>query len=187
MGRTYSQLELLNSEIERIESTRFVDRLFYVLTKTKKVVLKINIPSRSLFRVNILCEDVTIVGEFEEKFTLSELTDILFKDFLDEVRKNENFDALYNRLKVRSKKKPTIRHNDCEYEIEQEGICQEVKISIERSAALRGEVLLSDLTNIYPNHMFQLESLLELILLDFLIEYSKGNTRNVVSTIINKL
>jgi len=186
MPRTYSRLDLIQEELAKLENKTFLEKAFHMLLSTKHVYLTIKIPSHFIVRANVLCEDITVIGELEKKFHFSDLVCTLFEDFLTAVRKEENFDSLYKRLLVRNQNKVEIQHKEGIYIEEGEGLV-DVKVRLERRDALRGEVVLSDLTNLYPTHTFQLESLLELILVDFLIEYQRGTTKNVVKNILDKL
>lgn len=186
MQRTYSRLDLIQEELAKLENKSFLDRALHILLSTKHVYLTIQIPSQLIVRANVLCEDITIIGELEKKFHISDLVCVLFNDFLNVVRKEENFDSLYNRLQVRNQKKLEIHQKKYTFYEETDGLA-DVKVRVERRDALRGEVVLSDLANLYPSHTFQLESLLELILIDFLIEYQRGTTRNVVKNILEKI
>ena len=147
--------------------------------------LTIQLPTQLIVRANVLCEDITIIGELEKKFHLSDLGSVLFSDFLNVVRKEDNFDALYKRLQVRNQNKVEIHQKEDTFYEESDDLTN-VRIRLERRDALRGEVVLSDLANLYPTHTFQLESLLELILVDFLIEYQRGTTKNAVTNILDK-
>jgi hypothetical protein len=46
-----------------------------------------------------------------------------------------------------------------------------------RKDVLRGEVMLSDIAQVFPNHHFTLERVLEILLIDFIVKYSKGEIR----------
>lgn len=184
--RTYSRLDLIQEELSKLENKSFLDRALHILLSSKHVYLTIQLPSHLVVRANVLCEDITIIGDLEKKFQLSDLGSVLFTDFLNVVRKEENFDSLYKRLQVRNQNKLEIHQKEVTYYEESEGLT-DVRIRLERRDALRGEVVLSDLANLYPTHTFQLESLLELILVDFLIEYQKGTTKNTVKNILEKI
>jgi hypothetical protein len=178
--RSYSQLDLLSDELSKLQNTTFLDRILDILTNSKHVYLKITLPTNIVVRANVLCEDIMIEGNLEKKFTISHLGSILFDDFLKAIRKDENFDMLYQKLNVSYSKKMSNEEED------QIGYT-EVTIRLERKDALRGEVLLCDLANYYPNHTFMLESLLELIIVDFVQEYLKGNVRQPIKNILLKI
>jgi hypothetical protein len=180
MYRSYSRLDLLSDELSKLQNTTFLDRVLDILTNSKHVYVKVNLPTNIVVRANVLCEDIMIEGNLEKKFTISHLGRILFDDFLTAIRKDENFDALYQKLNVSYSKKMSNEEED------QIGYT-EVSIKLERKDALRGEVLLCDLANYYPNHTFMVESLLELIIVDFVQEYLKGNIRQPIKNILLKI
>lgn len=60
----------------------------------------------------------------------------------------------------------------------------QIEFRIKRSLALRLEVLLADIAELYPDSKFSIENVLEIIYCDFIEAYKNGNLKNVVEKII---
>jgi hypothetical protein len=55
---------------------------------------------------------------------------------------------------------------------------------IGREDVLRAEELLQDLAYFVPKHELTVEKLIEIVYLDFLLEYTKGRRKNVIKEIM---
>lgn len=53
-------------------------------------------------------------------------------------------------------------------------------VRLKRKQALRGEVMLSDIATVYPHHPFTLERVLEILLIDFITKYERGEAKNII-------
>ena len=63
-------------------------------------------------------------------------------------------------------------------------VMNQIEFRIKRSLALRLEVLLADIAELYPDSKFSIENVLEIIYCDFIEAYKNGNLKNVVEKII---
>jgi hypothetical protein len=187
MERTYSRLDLLEEEMSAFEDNGFVDRFLSTLLKSRKISLSLRLPSSSIIRAKVLCEDVSIIGDLEKEFTISDLISLLYDQFLLEVRNGEGLDLLYNRVMVRTSSLPIVKTANGIYQEVKEKRLGKVMIKLDRSEALRGEVLLDDMAGLYPDHGFRLEELLELITYDFINDIPKKTNRLIVRQILQKI
>lgn len=187
MEKVYSRLDLIEEEISGYEYTGVVDSILTAFSKTRNVQLSLRLPSPSILRANVLCEDVTIIGDLEKAFKLSDLISLLYKEFLLEVRNGEGLDQLYDRVMVRTSSQPIIRTATHIYQEVNKRRLGTVRVKLERSDALRGEVLLDDMTGLYPDHGFTLEDLLELITIDYIHTLQLKPNRTNVRKLLQKL
>ncbi|WP_206759442.1 hypothetical protein [Pseudalkalibacillus hwajinpoensis] len=184
MERVYSRLDLLEEEMSAFEDNGFIDRFLSTLLKSRKVSLTLRLPSSSIIRAKVLCEDVSIIGNLEKAFTISDLISLLYDQFLLEVRNGEGLDQLYNRVLVRTTSLPIVRTATGIYKDVDKKRMGCVPIKLDRNEALRGEVLLDDMAELYPDHDFSLERLLELITYDFINEIPKKTNRLIVKQVL---
>ncbi|MFC0273623.1 hypothetical protein ACFFIX_19715 [Metabacillus herbersteinensis] len=189
MIRAFSQLELLQAEIGRLENKSFLDRAIYLLSKTTYVSLSINVQPDLILWGEALCEDIG--SKYDDlEFTLSDLAELLFDDFLSVVRNDEDFEKLYSQLLARE---PRITCPNTNYKTdainESEVLSATLKIRLKRKGALRGEMVLCDLAEIFPAHEYTLESVLRLIMVDFLQDYKdrNGERNRIKKNILGRL
>lgn len=186
--KAFSRLDLMAQEYERISRPTMFERMLCRLQRTKYVQLGIHIPVELYLRGEILCEDIMEMGELDA-FTLSDLVDILFQDFLKIMKQEHNVIDLHKRLQQRA---PIVIHLNEDDENELHALIEKGKvytvIRLARKDALRGEVILCDMEKVFPSHGFTLESVLQVIVTDFLMEYQHGNHSNsLIEEILSKL
>lgn len=187
MERVYSRLDLLEEEMTAFEDNGLIDRFLSTLLKSRKVTLTLRLPSSSIIRAKVLCEDVNIIGNLEKAFTISDLISLLYDQFLLEVRNGDGLDQLYNRVMVRTTSLPIVRTATGIYQEVNKKRIGFVPIKLDRNEALRGEVLLDDMAELYPDHGLRLEQLLELITYDFINEIPKKTNRLIVKQVLQKI
>lgn len=184
----YSKLDLIGSELIKLQDKTLVDKaLSFLLYSGKYVYVKIYIPNELYLRAEVFCDDMK--GLSEEPFDQNRLLGILYEDFLRENRVKESLHHLYNRLIVHDKRSPSIKgiYMNDEYEKAPCKSTHELSIRIKRKEALRGEVLLSDLSGFYPDHPFTLEMALETIYIDFLEDIKKDGSHKAVKELLKRM
>ncbi|MCQ6268615.1 hypothetical protein M1K46_23855 [Fictibacillus sp. WQ 8-8] len=62
-----------------------------------------------------------------------------------------------------------------------------IECKIKRKQALRLEVMLSDIEELEPARIFQVEDVLQIIYCDFIYRYKNGSLKNVLESIMNRL
>ena len=150
----------------------------------------VKLPNEYLLRATIICEDITETGDLEKPFTVSELVEMLCDDFLRLIREKENYESLYKKLtQQENQHKSSLIVNNSIVAIEDEEDLSELLVTLRRKSALRGEIVLCDLAKIYPSHTYTLESIIELITIDFLREYQdlKGDRGKMIKNILRRL
>ena len=180
------------------EGMKFIDRALYRLTKTSSIQIRLNIPRPIYFRAEIFCEDVQELSEM--MFAHNDLLDLLYHDFLVYIRKNSNPQALYNLLtQIDRNPAPVVRYIEeepneystilsrNENPAVREGNTQTMVFQMKRKQALRGEVLLADLAEVYPDHHFTLEMVLEMLYIDFVEKLKRGENPQALNNIVKML
>lgn len=166
------------------------------------VFFELSVPRSSYFRMKVLCEDINELSG--ELFTQQKMLDILWRDFINQVKKVPNFKTVYDLLMERETKMTVVTTEMIQVQkntftfFESEQLVPTNKrvkkndssifnYRMNRKQALRGEVLLADIAEIYPNHHFTLERVLEIIYCDFIEKYKQGESENVVEQIVENI
>lgn len=177
----YSKYGLINRELLALEERGIKNRLInYVLTD-KKLAFSIQVPNDLYARAESLCDDIVQMREGNKDYTQVELVQHVFLDFLDEVRKNYgDVHSIYTRLDIRRQELPMVNDRP----LVPSRSMKTLQIKIHREDVLRAEWFLSDLSYFVPGHGLQVEKLIEIVYLDFLLEYKKGRRKNVIMEIL---
>lgn len=180
-GVKYSKYALINQELIALEADSLLDRFLTVFLKDKRLMFELYVPNELYFRANVLCDDVLEKRVINKEYTQGELVEHIFLDFLDEVRNHDsNVGAIFTKLMVRKQELPLVNENP----IIKVKSKSKLLIKLDREDVLRAEVLLQDLSYFHPNHGMDVEELIEIVYLDFLLEYTKGRRKNVVKEIL---
>lgn len=182
--RSFSELNLIEKEMKK----GLVGKLFV----PTNVTLKLLIPKEIYFRANILCDDVssTIVANFK----ICDLIELLWNDFLDDVIEHQKIKEIYKLLLDYDRGTPNVRLSHYQrskieevplYPIRKPfGETETFYCKMKRKIVLRGEVMLSDISTIYPQHPFSFERVLEILLIDFITKYQKGEAVSILESIM---
>lgn len=193
-----SQLNVIKKEKELManrkdaDNMRMIGRWFnnIINPRNPKYTFNFYITNYLFMRSVSFCEEVS--DEINEVFKPNNLANILFIDFLEYVKKGNDLHDLHNRLKTRDLSPATIKYYNTD-EIHKGVIFEEnrgfeiVSARLEHKAALRGEFILRDMLEIYPDHEFVLEHVLEIVYCDFVDDYRKGLIKNPVAKITQYL
>lgn len=129
---------------------------------------------------------------------MENLVEILWSDFINYVRKKQDIKATYKLLIEYDQGTPNVRLKKYdEKNIEEVPLYPARKAPkdeeietfycrIRRRDVLRGEVMLSDIAQIFPHHPFTLERVLEILLIDFIVKYSKGEAKETVCNLLSE-
>lgn len=179
----YSQYDLINKEIKELNERGLANRFMNLILTDRRLVFKVKVPNDLYYRAEILCEDVVQMSEKGKAFTQAQLVEYIFQDYLDEVRKKDgNLRSFQMKLNDRMKDLPMI--NGQPLLPQKSRTILHTKIG--RREVRRAEVFLQDLAFL-SNHDLTVEKLIEIIYLDFLVEYQQGRRKNVLKEIIEKL
>lgn len=182
--RAFSERNLIQKEM--------TSNIFAKIFTSSNIHLKLLIPNDVFFRAQVLCDDVEVMTE--SRFRLNNLVEMLLIDFLDEVIKYQNIKAIYSLLIEYDQGTPNIRllhyqkRNVEEvplYPIRKKSDdYEEYYCKIDRKLALRAEVMLHDIAQLYPQHPFTVERVLEVLLIDFIEKYRKGEAQTLINDFI---
>ncbi|MGE6756004.1 hypothetical protein ACQKFO_21620 [Rossellomorea sp. NPDC071047] len=156
---------------------RFLSGLFNKFFSNVGEKYKITIPASIILRAELFCDDVT--QESGIHFTFHDLMEILLEDFLRSIRRNPDPTQIYQGLKARDQRPPSInsyQEEESEYDARMSNKSKRVNIPItlDRRKSLKFEVFLADLEEIYPESPFYVEDVLEILLCDFIHCYKNG-------------
>jgi hypothetical protein len=180
----YSQYGLIQEELKLLGGISFSSGLLSFLTRNMKLKFQLSVPNDLYQRADVLCDDILQMRSANKEYRQGELVEHIFLDFLDEVRKHDgNVGAIYNRLNVRKQQLPLV--NDKPLIASKSSTSIQTKIH--RDDVLRAEVLLKDLSYFVPSHGLSVEELIEIVYLDFLLEYTKGRRKNVLKEILETI
>jgi hypothetical protein len=173
---------------EHRKGSQLMNTFFRFVKDKKTISFSFLVPSSYYLRAELLCEDISIVSE--ECFTQTDLTYILFKDFLANVRIMADHHKIYSELKTRDNRPLVIRVNGMEQpQLSPSKLKDYVEASckINRREALRIEVFLADLNELYPENPFTVVDVLQIMYCDFIKAYKSGEMANIVSRICEHL
>lgn len=148
------------------------------------------VPQYMYIRAVSFCEDIEV--EIEKSFTIGNLAEILYIDFLEYVRKTNDLHNVHNRLQTRDLSPTNIKHYSTD-EIHKGVIFEEfrgfeqITARLEHRDALKGEFLLRDMMEIYKDHTFSLENVLEICFCDFIDDYRRSVIKNPIGKITQYL
>ncbi|KAA9015740.1 hypothetical protein [Niallia endozanthoxylica] len=179
----YSQYDLINKEIKELDEGGFANRFVNFILTDRRLPFKVKVPNDLFQRAEILCEDVVEMKENNKAFTQAELIEYIFKEFLEEVRKNDgNLRSFQMKFNNRMKDLPMINGQPL--------LPQKRKTTLHtkigRKEVRRAEVFLKDLSFL-SNHDLTVEKLLEMVYIDFLNEYQQGRRKKVLKEIIEAI
>ncbi|MFE3977170.1 hypothetical protein ACFX4L_24920, partial [Peribacillus sp. YIM B13482] len=130
----------------------------------------------------------------ETPFDQRDLLTLLYEDFLYEAKINPDLKKIFKvltRLEHESGKTAVLeKKTDSIFKLihkEQHEELKALPISMRRKYALRGEIILADMEESYPNHGYTIERVLELLYMDFIDAFRKGDTTEAIQKIIKLL
>ncbi|MGM0890564.1 MAG: hypothetical protein ACQEW5_27430 [Bacillota bacterium] len=191
MGK-YSQANLIDEELSLIGSSNFIGKLLHKVNKSSTVILTIDVPLNLFLRAEVFCEDIQDLSDMH--FEQNDLMNLLYNDFLLFAKKNPDSKALFrlltsleqhagknSRLQKYGKSTFKLIHIDKNQEM------KTLNLRMRRKFALRGEVLLADMEEVQPDHGYTLEKVFELLYIDFIDKFRKGNHSGAVENILRLL
>lgn len=190
--RKYSQANLLDEELLLIGSSDFFGKLLHKINKSSTVLLTISVPLPIYLRAEVFCEDIQDLSNMS--FGQNDLIQLLYHDFLVYAQKNPEPRAIFRLLTsletqadkdVKLEKKGdtvfSLVHKEKEHDM------KILNLRMRRKLALRGEVMLADMEEVEPEHGYTLEKVFELLYIDFIEKFRKGNNKSAIENIIRLL
>uniref|UniRef100_A0A1S2MFX2 Uncharacterized protein n=2 Tax=Anaerobacillus isosaccharinicus TaxID=1532552 RepID=A0A1S2MFX2_9BACI len=192
--KAYSKKNLLQKSTDM--KTTWLNIINY-----SSVFLDLTIPKSTYFRMKILCEDISeLSGSI---FPQQKMLDLLWYDFINQIKRVPNFNLIYDMLLERETKtmvttreviqerKNTFTFFENEQLVVQKAIKTNESMNftyrINRKQALRGEVFVADMSQVQPNHHITLERVLEIIYCDFIEKYKQGDAEKIVGEIVEAI
>ena len=166
---------------------RMMDKLFRKMRSSEILKYRFLVPASLYLRGELLCEDITELSDFQ--FTQADLLDLLLRDFLQNIRQSPDHHAVFRELMVRDKRPALLRTYSGQEALLSQGKqkMKDITCPIKRRSALRVEVFLADLAELYEDANYSVEDILQILYCDFIESYRTGQLRNVVKSIIQKL
>lgn len=191
MGK-YSNANLIDEELSLIGSTNFIGKMFHKMNKSSIILLSIKVPLNLYLRAEVFCEDIQDLSEMD--FIQNDLMKLLYNDFLHFAKKNPDPRAIFKLLtsleRQAGKDSSLEKKTDSVFKLVQKEIHQEMQplhLRMRRKAALRGEILLADMEEVQQHHGYTLERVFELLYIDFIDKFRKGNNVEAMNTILRIL
>lgn len=185
----YSRANLMAEELSLINSSDFIGRMLHRMNKSSSVLLQIEVPLNLYLRAEVFCEDIQELSEMS--FDQNVLINLLYNDFLLYAKKNPDPRAIFRMLTSLDQKAGK------EQQLQQQGqnvfkmMHREVQkemtvlqLRMRRKFALRGEILLADMEEVQPGHGYTLERVFELLYIDFIEKFRKGDNAAALNQII---
>ncbi|MEH6908242.1 hypothetical protein [Neobacillus drentensis] len=188
--RKYSRLDLINNAV--IDHTGgLLNRLF----ESKYARLNIHVPLYDLKRAKVFVGTINeiIKDEIDDIYTVEELINLLFLDFLRQIDRGMNFDTLAKwissvkqdennselSINYYLEEKDELNIEDLKQHFKRKNTKKEesayISVKIEKQYVLRGEVLLHDLQELYPALQLNVEEFLTLRFKDIMSQIKSGN------------
>ncbi|WP_121614129.1 hypothetical protein [Mesobacillus foraminis] len=188
--RKYSRLDLLNNAV--------IDHrggLIHRMFESRYARLTIKVPIYDLKRAKVFVGTINeiIADETDDFYTVEELVNLLFLDFLRQIDRGMNLDTLAKWLRSIQKheegSKLSINHylgdkteiniEDLREHFKRKNTRKEelayISVKIEKQHVLKGEVLLHDLHELHPDLQLDVEEFLTLRFQDIMSQVKSGN------------
>jgi len=180
MTNIYSDYDIIGSELEYLEEK---GRGFFSKKRTKiykEYPFRFDIPSKDYLKAKVFCSDVEELSEY--KFSIDDFITILYDDFMRNVRRHcGDLQKLFKLISSRDKRLKLLTEGKQKH-LKDEFVV-EVCCTIQREDALKFEVLLMDIEEIY-NVYYSVEDVLEILVCDFIYELNTGNLKSIMSKIV---
>lgn len=162
------------------------------------IVVNVKIPEYDLLRAEVFLEDVMETIDREYEVSMIELTALLIKDFLRITNTNTKMEELKTNLmskkieylsaKERVKEWVEVApgHNALrERERMRRRRYFELQLEIPRKVALRAEIILYDLEQMYAPFQMSLEELITILILEFVHQLQIGKQKDIVKKFVS--
>lgn len=170
------------------ESMTMIGRLFnsIINPRNPKYTFCFYVPQYLYIRSAAFCD---IIAEKTEKhFDIGDLARVLFEDFLEYYKRKNDIHLMYKQLMARNLSPASVKYYNTDQAhpgvlFEEVRGFEIVETRLEHKAALLGEFILRDMLEIYQDHNFTLEAILEIVFCNFIDDYRKTLIKNPVGKI----
>lgn len=188
----YSSANLIHEELSLIGSDNFIGKMIHKMSKSSITLLSIKVPLNLYLRAEVFCEDIQDLSELP--FEQNDLMKLLYNDFLHFAKKNPDPRSLFKLLtsldQQAGKDSRLEQQGESVFQLVHKTIHQDMQplhLRMRRKFALRGEILLADMEEVQPNHGYTLERVFELLYIDFIDKFRKGNNNEAIKNILRIL
>ncbi|MEK5183303.1 hypothetical protein [Paenibacillus sp. FSL P4-0288] len=194
-----SELEGMQARTQQSQMKSLFSAIFSSTTKQNPYIpVTIKIPEYDLLRAEVFLEDVMESIDREYEVSMIELTALLVKDFLRVTSTNTKLEELKNNLMSRKSEYLSTKEKVKEWvEVapghnalrERERVRRrryfELQLEIPRKVALRAEIILYDLEQMYAPFQMTLEDLVTILILDFVHQLQTGKQKEIVKKFVS--
>ncbi|MET1167575.1 MULTISPECIES: hypothetical protein [Bacillales] len=176
----------------------------YLLAKFEKYArneLHIQLPRYEVLRANSFLDDVMELTDHTIHLNIEDLIALLFQQFLIQVRSTAKFSTLGQKILNKKIELAEKEHrivtsfkevNPNHWALVEKKVpikmkSKQITVELHRKYIERGEIFLYDLIKISPKFDMTLEELISILVIDFVHEVEKGNSKKVMEQIIKSL
>ncbi|QOK29988.1 hypothetical protein IIE26_26845 (plasmid) [Cytobacillus oceanisediminis] len=164
---------------------RIYDSMYRLFIANRAIKYSFLVPSSDYLRAELLCEDISIESGYI--FTHTDLLNLLFRDFLINMRRIPDHHKIHSELAARDQRPPLICKNGQEQKVHNSKEYIKIEFVVNRRDALRVEVFLADVNELYPDTPFMVPDVIQILYCDFIKAYRTGGMKDVVNRIISHL
>ncbi|KGP78302.1 MULTISPECIES: hypothetical protein [Paenibacillus] len=198
--RSLSQINLLSKGLNELadEKRGIHSYLLGKFEKYSRCYLDIRLPHYEILRAKSFLDDVMELTDHSIMITIEDLVGTLYDQFLNQVRHAAKISTLGTKV---LKKKEELEENSnktvtsfeqinpnhwalVEKKVPAKVKTKIIRIEMHRKYVERGEIFLYDMSKIIPEFQLTLEELITILLLDFVHEVEKGNSKKIMDQII---
>jgi len=192
--------ELIRSEIGMMQSKGNIKGILSsILTPSRPacIFLKVEFPDYEVLRAQVFIEDLTDKLEDNSNFTIIDLISLLLKDFLHIVSTTTKMETLKDSLLAKKAQYLAKTERVEEYVEVAPGHAAlrvrdkprrvryyELELSIPRKTALRLEIVLYDLEQLFKTFQMSLDQLVSIVFLDFVYHLKTGKQKDMIKRFI---
>lgn len=173
----------------------------YLLAKLGKYArneLHVKLPHYEVLRANSFLDDIMELTDHTIHLTLEDLIALLYHQFLVQVRSTSKFSTLgqkilNKKIELAEKEQRIVTTFEqvnpnhwalVERKIPTKMKTKQITVEFHRKYLERGEIFLYDLIKISPKFAMTLEELISILVIDFVQEVERGNSKKVIDQII---
>lgn len=174
-------------ELEEKTGSKFFSRLRRALQKNETLYYHFPIPTSYYLRAEIFCEDITSASDFI--YTQADLIGDLINDFITQVRHQFDIHFITQKLIARDNRPAILRTYTGEQSIInlRENDMYKLRCTLKRNEALRIEMLLSEISEIYQDIHYFVEDIFQILYCDFVQTLKAGKGKVITKQILQNL
>lgn len=193
--------ELIRSELLTLQNKNNIKgilrSIFSIPSRSEYVFIKIDLPEYEVLRAQVFLEDLADRLDEESQLTIIDLIALLLKDFLHVTSTTTNLEIL--KVSLLNKKKQYLSKTERveEYvEVSPGHTALKIRnkprrirfytleLTIPRKTALRLEIVLYDLEQMFASFQMGLDELISIVFLEFVHQLKVGEEKNMIKRLI---